>query len=323
MFIPVGLDVGYGYTKLVTAEKQITFPSIIGRAERLDYQLEGLKSETAGSAIPYNKRAYFVGEWAQRQSAMRFELRDRGWIESDLYRVLILAAFTQAGLLDHPCALVTGLPVDYYADRHKVIEIFNGRQMPNNIQAERVRVIPQPFGTLFDLLLNLNGSMKDETFASQSIGIIDVGHHTTDCIRVDDLTYIERDSRSTHGMSIAFEAIAREMKAKMALSLTPDRFVERMIRRWIEHPPSRPPRFLADLVRSTLEDLADQIAAFAKTLWSQDEFPDRVILTGGGAHLIGSLLKERIIDLIVAPDPHLANVRGYFKYSQRLFGGSQ
>lgn len=322
MFFPVGLDVGYGYTKLVTAEKQITFPSIIGRAERSDYQLEGLKSETAGSAITYNKRSYFVGEWAQRQSGLKFELRDRAWIESDLYRVLILAAFTQAGLLDHPCALVTGLPVDYYADRQEVIEIFNGGQL-SNIQVERVRVIPQPFGTLFDLLFNLDGSMKDETFADQSIGIIDVGHHTTDCIRVDDLTYIERDSRSTHGMSIAFETIAREMKTKMALSLTPDRFVERMIRRWIEHPPSRPPRFLRNLVRSTFEDLADQIAAFVKTLWNQDEFPDRVILTGGGAHLLGSLLKERIADLIVAPDPNLANVRGYFKYSQRLFGGSQ
>lgn len=319
MMIPVGLDVGYGFTKVSTSEKTIRFPSIVGRAERLAYQAENFGLDRPENAVTLNKRSYFVGELAEKQSAIKYKFRDREWISSDLYRVLILAAFGQAKLLKKPCALVTGLPVDYYGDRQKVVDLLKDEALIG-IQLDQIRVIPQPFGTLFDLLLSPNGSIQEELLGTCTVGLIDVGHYTTDCILVDTLSYVEHASGTTAGMSLAFETIAREMKAKMALSSAPEHFVEKLTLQWADQTPCRPPRDLVRLIKSAYTDLADQISGYVRTLWSRKGFPDRVILTGGGAYLLGSLLKERMPKIVVAKDPHIANVRGYRKYGQRLFG---
>jgi len=61
MTIPVGLDVGYGFTKVGTSKKVIRFSSIVGRAERLVYQPENFGLDQPGNAVILNKRSYFVG----------------------------------------------------------------------------------------------------------------------------------------------------------------------------------------------------------------------------------------------------------------------
>jgi plasmid segregation protein ParM len=317
MPIPVALDVGYGYTKLITSDKGIFFPSIVGRAERMEYPSENFGKELPGVKIILGQKSYFVGELAQRQSTLRYELRARSWIDSEIYAVLVLAAFQQAGLIDQPCTLVTGLPVDYYADRDRLITLFSQDRLLS-VKAEQIRVIPQPFGTFFDLLLDSEGSIRENTLTAPSIGIIDIGHYTTDCIRIDEFAYTERASGSISGMSLAYEMIAREMKAKMAASFLSHHFAERLVRRWKEQTAPRPTRYLAHLIRSTLEDLSGQIEGYIQTLWSRDGLPDQIILTGGGAYLLNHFLTERIPGLMVVQDPHLANVRGYFKYAKRF-----
>ncbi len=319
MMVPVGLDVGYGFTKVATSKKVIRFSSTVGRAERLAYQPENFGLDQPGNAVILNKRSYFVGELAEKQSAIKYKFCDREWVNSDLYRVLILAAFSQAKLLKKPCALVTGLPVDYFGDRQKVIDLLKGESL-FEIQLDQIRVIPQPFGTLFDLLLSPDGGIQEELLGAQSVGLIDIGHYTTDCIFVDALSYVEHASGTSAGMSLAFETIAREMKSKMALSFAPEHFVERLAFQWADQSPYRPPKELVRLIKSAYTDLADQISGYVRTLWSRKGFPDRVILTGGGAYLLGGLLKERMPKIVVAKDPDLANVRGYLKYGQRLFG---
>jgi len=214
---------------------------------------------------------------------------------------------------------VTGLPVDYFGDRQKVIDLLKDESFLE-IQLDQIRVIPQPFGTLFDLLLSPDGGIQEEALGGQSVGLIDIGHYTTDCIFVDALSYVEHASGTTAGMSLAFETIAREMKVKMVLSFAPEHFVEKLAFRWADQSPYRPPKELVRLIKSAYTDLADQISGYVRMLWSRKGFPDRVILTGGGAYLLGSLVKERMPKIVMAKDPHLANVRGYLKYGQRLFG---
>jgi len=34
----VGVDIGYGYTKAVGPDRQVTFPSVVGKAERVRYE---------------------------------------------------------------------------------------------------------------------------------------------------------------------------------------------------------------------------------------------------------------------------------------------
>ena len=34
----VGMDIGYGYTKAVGRDRQVVFPSVVGKAERVRYE---------------------------------------------------------------------------------------------------------------------------------------------------------------------------------------------------------------------------------------------------------------------------------------------
>jgi len=72
-----------------------------------------------------------------------------------------------------------------------VIDLLKGEVLIG-IQLDQIRVIPQPFGTLFDLLLSPDGGIQEESLGEQSVGLIDIGHYTTDCIFVDALSYVEQ-----------------------------------------------------------------------------------------------------------------------------------
>lgn len=82
--------------------------------------------------------------------------------------------------------LVLGLPSSDYtetivkyvmqqATRQHSVEV-DGKAY--NINVDTVWVLPQPIGTLYNLLLADDGSVQDETLISQKIGFVDIGGGT-------------------------------------------------------------------------------------------------------------------------------------------------
>src|SRR5262245_36671492 len=92
----VALDVGFGYTKAVTAAGVDVGPSVVGEwtpgTFRLGADLDGARDARAPDAVGLDGRAYVVGERALRVAHRRFVGLSREWMEQSAFRVLALAA---------------------------------------------------------------------------------------------------------------------------------------------------------------------------------------------------------------------------------------
>lgn len=323
----VGIDVGYGYTKAADGVREVMFPSVIGRAERIRYQsdLRGEVGQSNGLSLGVDGSEYFVGELALRQSRVQFTLLDRSRTTSDQLKLLFLAALSElTGRGHEEVQVVTGLPVEYYQDRellagqllgrHRVSR--NGSEQAFSVQA--VKVIPQPFGTLFWKILSDDGYIVDERLARARVGIVDVGVYTTDYVLVDWLTYIEKGSGSIPvAMSTAYGLLAREILDQYGLELTLHNIDACVRTRSVRVYGAR--QDIGPLVDSVLEGVAEEIVSKARTLWGEGRDLDAVMVTGGGAEALGRYFHQVYPHARVVPDPAMANVRGFFKYANRVF----
>ena len=221
--------------------------------------------------------------------------------------------------------VVTGLPVNWYADRDKVVEHLsgkhvvrraNGGQAVHRFTVDEVLVVPQPFGSLFDAILGPEGQIVDEDLAQGRLGVIDVGTYTTDYVLVDRLRYIERGSGTlSTAMSKAYQLIGRSILDTYGLELRMHQ-VDRAVREGqvTLFGEARSVDWLADPV---LDALAQEVLAEAGTLWGDGRDLKAILVTGGGAMALGERIRRRYAHARVLPDAALANVNGFFKYGQR------
>jgi len=224
--------------------------------------------------------------------------------------------------------VVTGLPVNWYADRDKVVEQLsgkhvvrrvNGQQVVHRFTVDEVLVVPQPFGSLFDVILGPEGQIVDEGLAQGRLGVIDVGTYTTDYVLVDRLRYIERGSGTiATAMSKAYQLIGRSILDTYGLELRMHQ-VDRAVREGqvTVFGEERSVDWLADPV---LDAIAQEILAEAGTLWGDGRDLKAILVTGGGAMALGERICRRYAHARVLPDAALANVNGFFKYGQRKWG---
>src|SRR5579864_3902778 len=74
----IGLDVGYGVVKAVTAENVVTFPSVCGHAREIKFRADELAAKFPGDQIADDDGSWFVGDLALGQLPPGELLRLRG-----------------------------------------------------------------------------------------------------------------------------------------------------------------------------------------------------------------------------------------------------
>lgn len=322
-----GVDVGYGYTKAISPLEKVIFPSVVGTVENIRYQSE-LARRREGRISELDGHSYFVGELAQTQSRLQFTLLDRSWIKSRQYRILFLTALgelrTAGGSEEAQFKVVTGLPVEYYQDKEVVagpilgthqIKI-NGRQ--RELKVVRLKVIPQPVGSLFHLILNSEGRIQGGEMARSRVGIIDIGYYTTDFVLVDELEFIDKASGSINvGMGTVYQTLARKISEQFGFRNLSLPRVERYLREEALriHGKRREIRPLAEPV---LAETAESILSQARTIWGEGQDLDRVLITGGGAEVLKDYLSG-YPQAVIAEGPVTANAEGFLKYARRTF----
>ncbi len=329
----VGVDIGYGYTKAVSGGCQVTFPSVIGKAERIRYEadLPSAGGAQHGIALITEEGDRFVGDLALLQSRVQWALLDRSRVEDASSRLLFLAALSElvggedASDQDQTFYVVTGLPVQWYADRDKVVgqlkgrhvvRRVNGRQAVQRFAVSDVLVVPQPFGSLFSAILDPDGQIVDETLARGRLGIIDIGTYTTDYVLVDALRYIEKGSGSLPtAMARAYQLIGRSILDTLGLDLSLHQ-VDRAVRQGYVTIFGEE-RDVTWLARPALDAVAEEILAQAATLWGDGRDLKAVLVTGGGALSLGERVRQRYPHARILDGAALANVRGFERYGRR------
>lgn len=319
----IGLDVGYSSTKAVARGRRVTFPSVVGTPDRARFSLDSADAESIILAEPDH---VLVGAGAVLQSRHLKRREDRRWTESAEWYHLALAALTElTAATSVDFRIVTGLPVAFYGDKDKVRDRLLGEQRAQRegrrAQTFRVidaRCIPQPFGALLAAALDDQGRIANRDMATGAIGVVDVGGKTTNLLSVNRLSEIGRETAS---VSVGAWDVARAVRAYLDdycpdLELRDHQIMDAIIARQVKYYGE-----LVDLgavVDASLAPMAEQVIAEATQLWNGAAGLDAILITGGGAILLGPAIKAHFRHARVVGDPVFANVVGFWRLAQRL-----
>lgn len=335
----MGIDVGFGFTKATDGQETVVFKSIYGDATDIQFWFDFQdRSLTEYFHVSLDGKSYFVGDLAEQQSdAVSFTL-DQERMAADFARLL---ALTVAGLFlkpedtaDASLQIVSGLPVGYYKQYHdRFRDTLKGRhtityhspdggRMTKKFAVERVQLLPQPMGSVLNLLMDAGGRIVDNELARQKIGVVDIGFRTTDYMVIDRMRYIERSSRTLDtGIAKAYTVIANKLRENSGVNVELYRLFGAVRKGAIK---MRGQGFSFAKIRDQIyAQLAATIAGDMDRLWAGDWDIDTIILTGGGcqelqAHL-QPLITGNLRTMGANSDARLANAQGYLKYGRYLW----
>ncbi len=328
----IAIDIGFGFTKATDGKDFLVFKSVYGEAVDLQFreQLLGESSHDEHIQIEIDETPYFVGELAERQSSSRSFTLDQNQFISSSSKILALGALSK--LLHEPkqtINLVVGLPIGHYRQyKESLGKMLRGTHKFSSVQAdgtttdmqvtvEDVRVLPQPIGTVMDRLLSSAGVPKSQRFASDKIGIIDVGFRTTDYTISDKGRYSERGSLTTkNGISKAFAKIGTKLKEASNIDVEIYRLFEAVDSGSIK---IRGKSYdLKPITEKAFKQLATAIATDANTVWADDWDIDAIMITGGGGAVLAPYIEKQLEGVVIPIkqdlDYRLHNVRGYYKF---------
>lgn len=320
----VGLDIGYGFVKAKTGERDVVFPSVVGDVVQADFGND-LVTAGAGRTIAVDGRRWFYGRHAQKHSRNPLILFSRERTEQrDIMRVLLCAAIAELGI-DGRISLCTGLPVGWFADRDDLEGILKGRHdfvvddRPTSVVVHQVVTVPQPFGSFFDQILDTEGRLVNRSIAGAKIGILDIGTFTCDLAVADCLEYIPKLSGSkTIAMSNVWRHVRDGIKDAYGIEYEMDQ-VDEIVRNGQCITVEGQEKTVSALVDAAIDSLAQQVIAFARDRWGHARDFKRIILTGGGAYYIADRIKDVYPHTVVLHAPHLGNLRGFHRYAVRKF----
>jgi len=328
----IGIDIGFGFTKATDGNDFLIFKSIYGEAVELQFNenLLGNSTDNQHLQIILNGTSYFIGEFAERQSSTRSFTLDQTQFVSDSSLIFALATLSKL-VKDpkQPVHLVVGLPLGHYRQyKEELSNILKGKHTFTTVDSQEkktdmsvtiadVRVLPQPIGTVMDRLLDNTGVPEHRRFATDNIGIIDVGFCTTDYTISDKGRYSERGSLTTrNGISEAFSKISAKLQKASGVNIEIYRLFEAIdagsikIRGKVYD--------LKQITELAFQQLAANIASDANKVWQDDWDIDVIMITGGGGAVLAPFLQSQIEGVIIPIeqdlDYRLHNVRGYYKY---------
>jgi PRTRC genetic system protein D len=318
----VGLDVGYSATKAIAGERRVNFPSVVGTPDKARFSLS--ENHSLVLIAPHHVQ---VGAGAVSQSRFVNRREDRSWIESDEWADLALAALTElTAAKGVELMIVTGLPVAFFEDRAALRDRLLGEHRVQRegrhaqaLQVTGCHVIPQPFGALLATSLDDRGRIVDRELATGAVGVIDVGGKTTNLLSVSRLAEISRETASVNvGAWDAIRAVQAWLSDHYPglEDLRPHQVIDALVARQVRY--YGEPVDLTGVVEETLEPLADQVLAEASQLWNGAATLDAILVSGGGALLLGPTIRRRFRHARVVSEPVFANALGYWRFAQRL-----
>jgi plasmid segregation protein ParM len=335
----IGIDVGFGFTKAYNGKNSVIFKSLIGDATDIQFRsLLGDDSSTANLHVTIDDKSYFLGSYAELQSNIREFTLDQEKLIEDFVKILAIAAAGICTDTTSPINVVSGLPVGYLKrDTKKFKKMIkgnheitfhnqDGKDVTKKITIDKIHIIPQPIGSIFNLIFDDNGKIKNKTLAKQKLGVVDIGFKTSDFSIFDHLQYIERGSSTMDtGISKCFSVIANKLRQESNISIELYRmfqFIESGIIK------IRGKEYnISNLKKRVYNHAATAIASDLNRLWENDWDIDTIILSGGGSVELSEYLSPNI-DGNVIPigkdiDARFNNVQGYCKFGRYKWGYSK
>lgn len=331
----VGIDLGYGFVKLMNKNEEIMFPSVVGLGKELQFHsfLGNHHSPLDNLVIGVDGKQYFVGDLAIRQSDFASRSLDQNRINDQNAKVLLLTSLVLLSQWENEnFNLVTGLPTNYFSAyhlewgqalkrRYEVTFGANGSTTTKKFSVKNVRIVPQPFGTLYDQMLNSFGKVINREMARLMVGIVDIGFKTTDFAVANQLEFIEHLSASTTtALSTAYRLIANRLRQDFKIDKELhelDKIIQKGIVRIAGNSHD-----ITEIRDEIYERVAMKIITELASLWDYRDF-DVILLTGGGGQVLAPYLLPHFTNAMLVDKAQHANVRGFHKLAHQIFSSDQ
>ncbi|MHB8253876.1 MAG: PRTRC system protein D [Acidiferrobacter sp.] len=323
MKIVRSVDVGYGNVKYVASrsEQEIhckMFPSLAPMASSLKLST-GMSEARDTVLIPCDGVTYEVGP-DSRLGLKKHHSRilHDDYMRTGEYMALLRVAlsYMKVPVLD---LLVVGLPVQLMTTHSlqlaQKLQGIHPIDAGRTVEVKHVWALAQPLGGLLDYAM---GPGLYETAADQVNLIIDCGYYTVDWLTSMGLKVMpERTGSIPGGTHVILEALARSVSESLGVPYTDMEVLERaLIKGQLQVGGTK-----MDLkrywpkVQVRLDEAANAISS------SVGDALDvaNIILVGGGARFYEASIHQRFPapNLIVAPDPVFANLRGFQRAGER------
>ncbi len=329
--VTMGLDIGYGVVKAVTADQVVMFPSVMGHAREIKFQQEDIARRHPGDQMTDEDGDWFVGDLALAQLPPGELLRLRGRTANEstmgnafrLRLAKVAIGKVMQGMWNRDIVhirIATGLPTDHMRDAAQLKASLIGQHLIKTDTAElianvsEVMVMPQPYGTIYANTLNEAGEInRQHTY--RRTGVCDVGTYTVDLALDDEGEFVDAESGSVEsGVYTAQERIAaaleRDYREKM-----PFKIVEEVLRTGIFHANGQPVDY-GEIVEEALAPLRSATLNLMSEKWQRGTTVDVVYLSGGGAELVVEDVREAYPQTALVSGAQLANARGYLNYAR-------
>lgn len=280
--------------------------------------------------LEYQGKGYAVGQLAADFGANLGVGQSK--VEDALAKVLACI-----GLFDikDDVSIVLGLPYlaqdQFEREKAQLISLLSGPHVMNyrgeqmTVNIGKVWIMPEGYGSLLWCEAQPKKAPLPD-FTKLSVGIVDIGHQTTDCLMVDSFRFARGASKSdAFGMSQFYEQVAAEIEGADSQSLSLIAAVNRSKGDRFYRPrgaskPTNLDDFLPNLKETFSREICSRVLA-----WLPERVTD-VILTGGGGEFfwddVQRLLKDAKINAHLAAPSRQANALGQYIYGEAQLAAS-
>ncbi len=197
-----------------------------------------------------------------------------------------------------------------------------GNTLKLEIEPERLLIVPESYGALMHYAYD-GGTLRkrEDVDMSGTTLVVDIGYETTDMSLFEGLHY-QRDrteSEPRAGMGVISRALQTYIRRGLRNADVSriDRAMQKIAGIALGEPKEIEPVpgvkvDVTEAYDETVTDLAPRIAQEVLTRFP--ETVNRILLAGGGAYHLKELLVEHLapVEVVVVPNPELANVLGGF-----------
>lgn len=274
----VGVDVGRRSVKVSGPMGLVRiFPSRVGAARELRL------ADGGEYVVEVDGRTFFVGHLAE-ESFTRREMAT----ESKLHVETRILFATALGLTEPQpgTTVVTGLPIDQHTNQIKgdLQNLLRGIQGVTlnrrtiDLDIHQVLVIPEGAGAFWAETMDESGSIRRPDLIRQYdspvlVRLLDLGSRTINMVTLVGGRYLDRESFTLHYGLLELEAMGAGMER--------------------------------EFIRRIVGDLSIRLASLSPA--------DPILLAGGGALVLGKVIREHFQAAEVVHEPVTANARGMRK----------
>ncbi len=325
----LAVDAGRSEIRAWDGARLIKFPNFI--APKMDRIMEGDRKPNTYD-VDYQGEAFIMGAGAKGGRNVRSSMGSSK-VDQETIAMILTSIFQSAQEAHYPFAriqvdtLAIGLPIHMYRnDKPRLIgALKKEHDISVNGEAKRIAindiiVIPEGFGVYWNELVDNQGDIRNQSLASGAIGVIDIGHRTTDFLVVEDQEMIDDFSHgSDNGVITVIQQARKDIEETDEVRYELHDLEEAIRTGSYVLKSGRGPINTRPFIEKAAKNVTNTLIADIRGQWGDKiKSISTIIMAGGGGRFFAEAFRSGLIrentNIVIADDARYSNLKGYFKF---------